>query len=144
MTDHNEHEHDEDAGFADNASASADSSISSSSLILSESAVAAARQYRIDRPEWGATPLRVYLAGKGCDGFEYGVCFDQRDPGDHFFSQESIDLVCDTETFKFIAGATIDFVDDDRGRGFIVENPRHKQFRGKFYKRKGWEERLKN
>ncbi len=28
------------------------------------------------------TPLRLYLDGKGCDGFYYGICFDKRESGD--------------------------------------------------------------
>lgn len=146
MTDHtdheHEHEHEEEHDVPVDPSAGPAPRIPST-LFLSAGAVAAAQQFRVNNPEWQTMPLRVYLSGKGCDGFDYGVCFDQRDPGDHFFTQDSIEFVCDPETFKFIAGATIDFVDDERGRGFVVENPRHKQFRGKFYKRKGWEERLK-
>lgn len=86
--------------------------------------------------------LRLYLEGKGCDGFYYGIVFDQPSPSDLHFPQGGIDLIVDPDTIEFVAGATIDWVDDDRGRGFLVHNPRHKEFRGKFYRRSGWQKRL--
>ncbi len=144
MHDHDEHEdhdHGEEAQELQ-APPSASKNIPST-IFMSENAVAAAIQFKKTNPDWETMPLRVYLSGKGCDGFDYGVCFDQQDPADHSIMHGSVNLVCDPETFKFVVGSTIEFVDDERGRGFIVENPRHKQFRGKFYKRKGWEERLK-
>jgi iron-sulfur cluster assembly accessory protein len=86
--------------------------------------------------------LRVYLDGKGCDGFFYGVSFDTRSDDDHVFSQEGIDLICDPESSKFVKGSEVEWVDDERGQGFLVNNPNHKKFRGKFYKRNNWEQRL--
>lgn len=144
MSEHNEH--DEENLDHNNSSNSNFESARASirpELLLSDRAIAAAKQFQAENENWRGQPLRVYLSGKGCDGFDYGVCFDQQDPNDQVFDIQTIRLICDPETFKFIAGSTIDFVDDERGRGFIVENPRHKQFRGKFYRRKGWEDRLK-
>lgn len=90
--------------------------------------------------------LRVYLEGKGCDGFTYGVSFDNQSDNDLVFPQAgdnySIDLVCDPDSYNFLKGAVITFVDDERGRGYLVENPRHKRYRGKFYKKKVWQKRL--
>jgi iron-sulfur cluster assembly accessory protein len=87
--------------------------------------------------------LRLYLDGKGCDGFYYGVSFDERSPQDHVFTQENqIDIIVDPETIKYVAGSIIDWVDDERGRGFLVENPHHRKFRGKFFKSKTWLDRL--
>lgn len=86
--------------------------------------------------------LRLYLEGKGCDGFYYGVAFDQPSPVDLHFPQGGIDLIVDPDTIEFVSGATIDWIDDDRGQGFLVHNPRHKEFRGKFYRKSVWQKRL--
>ncbi len=86
--------------------------------------------------------LRLYLDGKGCDGFFYGVSFDSAQEGDQRFPQTGFDLIVDPETLAFVQGSTIDWVDDERGRGFLVENPNHKKFRGKFFKRTDWQKRL--
>lgn len=100
-------------------------------------------------PEHQGKPcLRVYLEGKGCDGFTYGVCFDQKLPNDyvfpHPFVDETINLVCDPDSYQFIRGSSITFVNDERGAGYVVDNPRHKRFRGKFYKKKIWQQRLED
>ena len=94
---------------------------------------------------WRDLHLRVYLCGKGCDGFEYGVTFDQKEPDDIEFSiqaEEPFSVICDPPAFEFVKGSSITWIDDDRGKGFLIENPRHKKFRGKFYKRKFWQEKL--
>ena len=97
-----------------------------------------------EHPEWQGLPLRVYLSGKGCDGFEYGVAFDAAEPDDIQFALEGqpISLVVDPKTLGFIGGSTIEWVEDERGKGFVVNNPNHRRFRGKFYKAKTWEDRL--
>ncbi len=87
-------------------------------------------------------PLRLYIEGKGCDGFYYGVNFDKAESDDLHFDFEGLDCIVDPRAFLFCKGSTIDWVDDERGRGFLVENPREKSFRGKFYKKSTWRSRL--
>ena len=45
-------------------------------ITLSPEALLAARALLAEHPEWQGLPLRVYIDGKGCDGFYYGVTFD--------------------------------------------------------------------
>ena len=113
-------------------------------LTLTPLAAQQARELANTNPDWSNRPLRVYLSGKGCSGFEYGVTFDAKEPDDHATQCGDIEVVIDPETRKFVQGAVVDWVDDERGRGFLVENPNHKKFRGKFFKREGWEQRLIN
>lgn len=103
--------------------------------------------FKQNNPQWSEFSLRVYIAGKGCDGFDYGVTFDAPCEDDKRFTQRDeeghvYDIVIDPETFKFVRHSTLTWVDDERGKGFLVENPHHKKFRGKFFKRNGWEARL--
>lgn len=112
---------------------------------LTSTAVAAALRLRTEKLEFSGLSLRIYLAGKGCDGFEYGVTFDAAAAGDHHFPrgpEAELDVIVDTPTLEFVDGSTIDWVDDARGQGFLVENPNSRRFRGKFYKRKAWLDRL--
>lgn len=116
-------------------------------ISLDAKAIQQAFAYKKNNPQWEEFCLRIYIAGKGCDGFNYGVSFDPVEPNDlrSIHSDEegqSIQVVIDPETYKFVRGSTVTWVDDERGKGFLVENPRHKKFRGKFFKRAGWEERL--
>ncbi len=83
--------------------------------------------------------LRIYISGKNCDGFEYGVSFD--DPGKTDVLTESkcpCPIIVDGPSKVFFYDCEIDWVDDERGQGFLVHNPQQKKFRGKFYKRQAW------
>lgn len=110
---------------------------------FTENALRKAEELKTATPEFHDQVLRVYLEGKGCDGFFYGVAFDKPQEGDKEIRQaDGSVIIADNETLKFVEGSTVDWVDDERGQGFLVENPSHRKFRGKFYKRDGWEERL--
>ena len=109
------------------------------SITLSARAVAKAEELQ----RHAAKPsLRLYLEGKGCDGFYYGVAFDHPTAHDHHFPQGTVDVIVDTDSLRFVTGSTIDWVDDQRGQGFLVANPAHKKYRGKFYQKSFWRERL--
>lgn len=114
----------------------------SAAIIFSEEAVAAAVDLQNKTPEYANLPLRVYIDGKGCDGFYYGVTFDEPDPNDLVIRQSVISIVVDQETLKYVKGSTVSWVDDDRGRGFLVNNPNHRKFKGKFFRREKWQQRL--
>ena len=111
-------------------------------ITLSDKALEMACHLEHSESDYRGKDLRVYLDGKGCDGFYYGVTFDQRSDDDVVISHEGLDVIVDPESLQFLQGSSIDWVDDDRGKGFLVDNPRHRKFRGKFYKRKNWQERL--
>ncbi len=112
-------------------------------VTLTSTAVAMAVELQANTPDWQGLHLRLYIEGKGCDGFYYGVTFDELKEGDTTFVVASgLDLMVDKDTLPFVLGATVQWVDDERGKGFLVENPSHQAYRGKFYKRKEWQERL--
>lgn len=115
------------------------------SLTLTDAALTAARSLANSNPDFAGKYLRVYLSGKGCDGFDYGVTFDVTQAGDRTFDcSDDIKLVCDERSLQFVDGSSIDWVDDERGRGFLVNNPNHKKFRGKFYKKEAWRQKLES
>lgn len=113
---------------------------------LSPEALSEAIRIRQENANYAGLSLRVYLSGKGCDGFEYGVTFDKADSDDRHFPHSNavgdLDVIADTRTFGFVGGSKIVWVNDERGRGFVVENPNHRKFRGKFYKSQTWQDRL--
>lgn len=108
---------------------------------LTDAALAQARTLAAD-PERHGMALRCYIEGKGCDGFFYGVAFDQRGPRDLIYEQDGFPMVVDPESLRFMHGASVEWVDDERGRGFLVNNPNHKRYRGKFYKKSAWKDKL--
>ena len=111
---------------------------------LSAEALQQALNMQRENVVWQGLALRLYLEGKGCDGFYYGVSFDEATAQDLRFPQGEggLELAVDKESMEFVRGSQIDWIDDERGRGFLVSNPKHRQFRGKFFKRKEWQNKL--
>jgi iron-sulfur cluster insertion protein len=109
---------------------------------LTERAAEMAMRLLTENSEYAGKSLRLYLDGKGCDGFFYGVCFDHASQQDLNFSSQNTAILVDPDTIEFVDGSKIDWVDDERGRGFLVDNPGHRKFRGKFYKRSNWQTKL--
>ena len=116
------------------------------SVFLEPEALVEALRLARSRPDWTDLPLRLYLDGKGCDGFYYGVSFDALTQDDLTFPQKSGEeellLITDKDTAQFVDGSVISWVNDERGTGFLVTNPNHKKFRGKFFRRGAWKKRL--
>jgi iron-sulfur cluster insertion protein len=68
--------------------------------------------------------LRIYISGQTCTGFQYGMALDNNPrSSDSIFETEGLRLLVDDTSIQYMTGATIDFIDDHRGKGFLVENP---------------------
>jgi iron-sulfur cluster assembly accessory protein len=76
--------------------------------------------------------LRVYVAGGGCCGVNFGMALDNnfRDV-DSTFASGGINVVVDNVSLDYLRGASIDFVNDPvRGAGFVVDSPNAKKEHG--------------
>src|SRR5688500_7802658 len=72
--------------------------------------------------------LRVYVAGGGCCGVNFGMALDNniRDV-DTTIEANGVQVVVDEVSIDYLRGATIDFVNDPvRGAGFAVDSPHAK------------------
>jgi len=72
--------------------------------------------------------LRVYVAGGGCCGVNFGMALDNniRDV-DTVFDSNGVPVVVDEVSIDYLRGASIDFVNDPvRGAGFAVDSPNAK------------------
>ena len=68
--------------------------------------------------------LRVYVSGRNCSGFEYGMGLENKpNETDTTFESEGVKVIVDEVSIQYMAGATIDYIEDERGKGFLVENP---------------------
>lgn len=68
--------------------------------------------------------LRVYIAGGGCSGFQYGMALEGNiRPEDNVFEQNGVKMVIDEVSINYLRGATIDFVEDVMASGFKIINP---------------------
>jgi iron-sulfur cluster assembly protein len=69
--------------------------------------------------------LRVYVAGGGCCGVNFGMALDNnfRDV-DTTFETDGVKVVVDEVSIDYLRDATIDFVNDPQhGQGFAVNSP---------------------
>lgn len=72
--------------------------------------------------------LRVYVAGGGCCGVNFGMALDNnfRDV-DTTFESEGVKVVVDEVSIDYLRDATVDFINDPmRGAGFAVSSPNAK------------------
>ena len=68
--------------------------------------------------------LRVFVAGGGCSGLQYGMAFEgePRDM-DTIVEAHGLKVYVDPVSLEYLAGASIDYVDGLMGAGFRIENP---------------------
>ncbi|CAN1558238.1 sufA Fe-S cluster assembly scaffold protein [Fimbriimonadaceae bacterium] len=69
--------------------------------------------------------LRVWVAGGGCSGLQYGMALDDNSPeeDDKLFEQNGIKILVDAISLSYMEGSHVDYVDDVLGGGFKIENP---------------------
>ncbi len=68
--------------------------------------------------------LRVYVAGGGCSGFQYGFTFDEtEEDGDTKIENCGVTLLVDPLSVQYLAGAEIDYNEDLQGAQFVIRNP---------------------
>ncbi len=68
--------------------------------------------------------LRVFVAGGGCSGYQYGMALAQQKEEDDFVVEhDGVKLFIDPESAPLLKGAEIDYVEDVMKSGFSIFNP---------------------
>ena len=67
--------------------------------------------------------LRIFVAGGGCSGLQYGMTLDEEQDGDTVIMQEGFKVLVDEMSVGYIDGSEVDYVDSLMGAGFTVNNP---------------------
>ena len=68
--------------------------------------------------------LRIYVAGIGCAGPQYGLAFDENPrETDTIIEENGIKILVDPSSLAYLDGATIDFVNTPQQTGFKIDNP---------------------
>ncbi len=69
--------------------------------------------------------LRIWVAGGGCSGLNYGMALDDApaEEGDQVFTHDGISIVIDGLSLSYMDGSLVDYVEDMMGGGFKIENP---------------------
>ena len=70
--------------------------------------------------------LRISVVGGGCSGLSYGMALDDQAPeeGDEVYEVEGVRVIIDSMSLGHMDGSSVDFVDDDFGGGFKIDNPK--------------------
>ena len=68
--------------------------------------------------------LRLYVAGRSCCSYFYGLAFDEKATDADAVSEVSgLRVAIDPESRPYCDGAKIEWVDGPEGTGFLVRNP---------------------
>ncbi len=68
--------------------------------------------------------LRVFVAGGGCSGLQYGMAFESQPRDmDTVIDAHGLKVYIDPVSLDYLYGASIDYVDSLMGGGFRIENP---------------------
>jgi iron-sulfur cluster assembly accessory protein len=67
--------------------------------------------------------LRIFVAGGGCSGLQYGMTLDEEQDGDTVIMQQGFKVLVDEMSVGYITGSEVDYVDSLMGAGFTVNNP---------------------
>jgi len=67
--------------------------------------------------------LRIFVAGGGCSGMQYGMTLDEAQEGDVTLDLHGIRVLVDEMSAGYIADSEVDYVDSLMGAGFTVNNP---------------------
>jgi iron-sulfur cluster insertion protein len=92
-------------------------------LLLTEKAIEKVKYFAQSMPDSQGKPLRVFVQGGGCSGFQYGFTFDEKHENDNVMEQSGITVVVDPQSAMYLKDATVDYIEDFRGAGFSVTNP---------------------
>ena len=77
----------------------------------------------LDQESDQALGLRIFVAGGGCSGMQYGMTLDEEQEGDVVMDLGGIRLFIDDMSAGYISGSEVDYVDSLMGAGFTVNNP---------------------
>jgi iron-sulfur cluster assembly accessory protein len=93
-------------------------------ITMSASAAQAVQNIFAERKLEGYS-LRVYVAGGGCCGVNFGMALDNNiHPNDMTFQLQGVQVVVDDQSMVYLCGAKIDFVNDPtHGAGFTIDSP---------------------
>lgn len=92
-------------------------------LTITDSAIRKVAGFAEGNDEFQGKAFRVFVEGGGCSGFRYAFVFDDKNDQDWTWSQGGVEIAIDPISMQYLKGATVDFVDDLRGSGFVVNNP---------------------
>ena len=92
-------------------------------VAISDRAVEKALELLRERGE-GESVLRVFVAGGGCSGYQYGMAIAKgAESDDLVMARGDLTVIVDPQSAPMLQGAEIDFIEDTMQSGFSISNP---------------------
>ena len=92
-------------------------------VAISDRAVEKALELLRERGQ-GESVLRVFVAGGGCSGYQYGMAIATgAESDDLVMSRGDLTVIVDPQSAPMLQGAEIDFIEDTMQSGFSISNP---------------------
>ncbi len=68
--------------------------------------------------------LRIFIAGMGCSGIQYGLALDNELKEDDIsVSNNDVNIVMNKDVSEALSDAKVDYIDTAHGKGFVIDNP---------------------
>jgi iron-sulfur cluster assembly protein len=67
--------------------------------------------------------IRMFLAAIDSTGANYGLALGDEEKGDKIFESRGVRIYMSSKDTELLSETIIDYVDDDRGTGFIIRGP---------------------
>jgi iron-sulfur cluster assembly accessory protein len=93
---------------------------------LTDKAINKVKNFATQSADYQGKSFRVYVENGGCNGFSYGFGFDDKHDDDEINQAGDVQVLIDPQSAKYLNGAKIDYIEDFRGAGFVIENPNSK------------------
>ena len=90
---------------------------------LTPKAIEKVLAFAAEHPDAADKQLRIYIQGGSRAAYEYGFTFEVPHEGDEVLHLAEMDLIVDRYSLMYLEGSEVDFVEDIRGSGFVVDNP---------------------
>lgn len=92
-------------------------------ITLTDTAVAKIKEILAEEGD-PSVKLRIFVQGGGCSGFQYGFTLDNVQAEDDLVIEVSgISVFVDSMSLQYLAGATVNYIDDLTGSQFRITNP---------------------
>ena len=92
-------------------------------ITLTPSAITHLKEMLASKGAVEGSGLRLHVEKGGCAGMQYTMRIDQQQPTDEVFAQDGVSVILDSESYGYLRGSTIDYLDSLNDSGFKLENP---------------------
>src|SRR5438477_12559015 len=99
------------------------SAVETATTIMLTSAAAEKVHALLEQENDPSLALRIFVAGGGCSGLQYGMTLDEEQDGDTVIAQGDFRMLVDEMSIGYISVSEVDYVDSLMGAGFTVNNP---------------------